>query len=291
MSKIILTKINAGFLAIVLVAGAFVAIYPSYMIGAQAFQMDNNYEQAYGKDSYDNKQSYGKDSNSYDKSKDSSSTIVKKIKCNNINVNVNGFNGVEVGTLPTALSSLATDETQASDEGEVGASSFGSDGGGRPSGSDSDSRFECINNNDFAVVEEEPTTAILKVTKQIDCEDQTEGDCEDLLELINDDFIFQVEGNNPDPSSPFPGSPTGTDVTLGPGDYVVSETADETFLEDFQTFFENNPDRGIFTSVPSFTGDCNGISSFQATGTIAVGESQTCNVINAFSIINISPPP
>ena len=29
--------------------------------------------------------------NSYDKSKDSS--MIKKIKCNNINVNVNGFNG------------------------------------------------------------------------------------------------------------------------------------------------------------------------------------------------------
>ena len=78
----------------------------------------------------------------------------------------------------------------------------------------------------------------MKVTKQIDCEDQTEGDCEELLELINEDFIFQVEGNNPDPSSPFPGSPTGTDVTLGPGDYVVSETASETFLEDFQLFLK-----------------------------------------------------
>ena len=132
----------------------------------------------------------------------------------------------------------------------------------------------------------------MKVTKQIDCEDQIEGDCEDLLELINDDFIFQVEGNNPDPSPPFPGSPTGTDVTLGPGNYVVSETAVETFPEDFQTFFDNHPDRGIFTSVPSFTGDCTQTEpENQATGTIATGEAQTCNVINAFSIINIGPPP
>jgi hypothetical protein len=172
------------------------------MVGAQAFQMDNSYEPDYGMDSYDNKKSYGKDCNNYYKSKDSSSISVKKIKCNNINVNVNGFNGVEVGTLPTALNGLA-DEAQATDEGEVGTSSFGSDSG-RPSGSDTDSRLVCINNNDFAVVEEEPTTATLKVTKQIDCEDQTEGDCEDLLELVNEnDYIFQVEGNNPDPSSPF----------------------------------------------------------------------------------------
>ena len=53
-------------------------------------------------DSYD-KQSYGKDSNSYDKSKDSNSVTVKKIKCNNINVNLNGFSGNEIGTVPTSV--------------------------------------------------------------------------------------------------------------------------------------------------------------------------------------------
>ncbi len=66
------------------------------MIGAQAQQyygMDqryNSYEPEYGTDygmnSYGGKQPYGKD-NGYDKSKDST---VKKIKCNNINVNLNG---------------------------------------------------------------------------------------------------------------------------------------------------------------------------------------------------------
>ena len=150
MSKIVSTTINACFLAIVLIVGTFAAISPSFMIGAHAQQygMDqkyNSYEPDYGIDSFDDKQSYGKDSNSYDKSKDSS-TIVKKIKCNNINANVNGL---EIDALPTALDGLAT-EAQA-DEGEIGASSFGSGGGsngGGPSGSDSDSRFVCINNND-----------------------------------------------------------------------------------------------------------------------------------------------
>ena len=59
--------------------------------------------------------------------------------------------------MPTALSSLATDEAQAADEGEVGASTLGNGGGsdgGRPSGSDSDTRFVCIDNNDNVVVEE-----------------------------------------------------------------------------------------------------------------------------------------
>ena len=65
----------------------------------------------------------------------------------------------EIGALPTALSGLATDEAQAADEGEIGASSLEATvrSDGRPSGSDSDSRFVCINNNNNVVVEgEEP---------------------------------------------------------------------------------------------------------------------------------------
>ena len=62
------------------------------------------------------------------------------------------------------LGALATDEAQAADEGEVGASTLGngggSDGGGRPSGSDSDSRFVCIDNNDNTVVGEEPISEL-----------------------------------------------------------------------------------------------------------------------------------
>ena len=57
----------------VLVAGTFTAMSP-FMTGAQAFQMENNYnnyERDSGMDRYDDKQSYGKD-NSYDKYKDSS---------------------------------------------------------------------------------------------------------------------------------------------------------------------------------------------------------------------------
>ena len=79
---------------------------PSFMTGAQAFLMDNNYEPDYGMKSYDEKQSYGKDrkDNNYYKSKESF------VKCNNINVNVNGFNGVDINALPTALRGLATDE-------------------------------------------------------------------------------------------------------------------------------------------------------------------------------------
>ena len=134
MSKIV-KKINAGFLAIVLIIGTFAAISPSFMIGAQAFLMDNNNESDYGMNSYYGKQSYGKDNNYY-KSKDSSN-----VKCNNINVN-----GLGINALPPALNGLATDEIQATEEGEVGASSIGSDGS-RSSGSDTHFRGVCIYNN------------------------------------------------------------------------------------------------------------------------------------------------
>ena len=96
MRKIESTKrTNAIFLLIVLLTGTFAALSPSFMTGAQAFLMDNNYKPDYGMNSHDYKQSYGKDSNNYYKSKDSSSSS-NNVKCNNINVNVNGFNGANI---------------------------------------------------------------------------------------------------------------------------------------------------------------------------------------------------
>jgi hypothetical protein len=54
-----------------------------------------------------------------------------------------------------ALNSLAAEAQE--DKGEVGASSLGSGGGsndgGRPSGSDSDSRYVCVDNNNVDVPE------------------------------------------------------------------------------------------------------------------------------------------
>ena len=74
------------------------------------------------------------------------------MKCNNINVNLNGFRGNAIGASP-ALRGLATDEAQAEAEGANGANS-GNDGrgnDGRPSGPDSNSKFVCINNNNNVV--------------------------------------------------------------------------------------------------------------------------------------------
>ena len=217
MSKIISTKkINACFLAIVLIAGTLAAISPSFMIGvnaqAEPYGMDqqkyNTYEPDDGMDnSYDNKQSYGKDSNSYDKSKDSS-TIVKKIKCNNINVNVNGFNGIEVGTLPTALNGLATEAQASEDEGKIGASSSGSGSGSNSideqSDSNTNSRFVCIDNNDFTVVEEEEPISPIPPGPT------PEEDCADCFATILDGPVFdQLEAEL--------GDIGGIIIPIGPG--------------------------------------------------------------------------
>jgi hypothetical protein len=224
-TKILKKTTSAIFLAIVLIVGTFATISPSCMVGVHAQQFNgmdqrynsyepdyetdnkynsyqleyetdnkyNSYQLEYGPDygmnSYDDKQSYGKDSNSYDKSKDSSSVTVKKIKCNNINVNLNG--DIEVGA-SSALGALATDEAQASeDEGELGASTLGSGSdrsdGGRPSGSDSDSRFVCIDNNDNVVVEgEEPISEL--------CEECFAANS--MLQTAIENFLLQNEGFN-----------------------------------------------------------------------------------------------
>src|SRR5918993_4917258 len=108
-------------------------------------------QQDYGMDSYET--SYGKDNY---KSKDSNK-IVKKINCNNINVNVNGL---ELNGLPPALTSLLTGG-EATDEGQYGDSSFRSSYGSGQSGSDNDFKFICINNNNnTVVVREEPPAPI-----------------------------------------------------------------------------------------------------------------------------------
>ena len=64
------TRISAVFLSAVLIAGTIAAIFPSFMIGAQA-------DPYYGMD---------KDNKKVDKK-----ISVSSLKCNNININVNGL--------------------------------------------------------------------------------------------------------------------------------------------------------------------------------------------------------
>jgi hypothetical protein len=78
--KIVLTKINALFLAFVLVTGTIAAIFPSFMTGADA-----QAQTYYGKDNRDKS------------TKDSSKSVsLNKIKCINNNLNINGNNAGDV---------------------------------------------------------------------------------------------------------------------------------------------------------------------------------------------------
>ena len=248
------TKISAVFLATVLVLGTIVLSSPSFIVrAAQATSdHDKNYndnddnKKSYGKDrdrddksrdheKYDdNKKSYGKDRDeskytSYgkdrdsDKSKDSSSVSIKKVKCNNINVNVNGL---ELNVLPPVLSGLIESEAQASDEGERGASSYGSGSGGydgEKSRSDGDFKFVCINNNNntvFGVDEDEDGVTPPPQPIEDKCEECFNANAT-LAGIITD--LLEVPGAIP-LSPQFEGVVIGTDVT------TIAELCD--FLND-----------------------------------------------------------
>ena len=169
-NKIVSTKSNAIFLATVLVLGTIAIISPSFIVGAQAepyYGMDDRYD-SYEAEYTDNnnyepeypsyKPNHPSD-NSY-KSKDSSSTIVKKVNCNNINSNNNGVD-INLG-IPN---NDALVEAQAADEGQATtANGYGYVERNGYKQNDNDFRFVCVNNNDnennIVVVNETTPTPI-----------------------------------------------------------------------------------------------------------------------------------
>jgi hypothetical protein len=167
--KVLIKETGAIFLAIVLVLGTIALTVPSFSVEAQATSdrekdYNNDYEdkKSYDKDDYKSEfSSYGK----YDRDddKDSKSVSIKKVKCNNINVNLNGIN-VDFGfpnngpvTDPVAVTQEEEDdddEESNSIENENDKSDEGREG---EFDSDTNSRIVCINNNNNIVVgEEEP---------------------------------------------------------------------------------------------------------------------------------------
>jgi hypothetical protein len=146
----------------------------------------------------------------------------------------------------------------------------------------------CNLENRFIIEKDQPQ---LTVTKNVTCTDVTDEDlppvhpnCADLLGNITEDqFNITVTDTNPTPSE-FAGSASGTIVTLGEGDYTVTEDPDETSISaDLATLGSNITGPNI-----SITGNCiqTDVNSTSATGTIAAGESQTCNLENNFVINN-----
>jgi len=195
-NKILSIKITSSiFLAIVLVAGTIALSYPSFMIGAAQASSDrekdhdnDDKKKSHGKDrdrddksrdhdKYDDKKSYEKDSyesqyssyekdnNSY-KSKDGSSSVsIKKVKCNNINVNLNGLDvnvGIPNGNGPVTGPIAVAQEAEDNEDETITASSF-EDGERKNNGykqNDKDFKFVCINNNNNTVIEEEPISSV-----------------------------------------------------------------------------------------------------------------------------------
>ncbi len=169
MNNIVFIKrTSAIFLAIVLVLGTISLTVPSFSVEAQATSdrekdYDNDYEdkKSYDKDDYKSEySSYGKYDRDHDKSKkDSTSVFVKKVKCNNINVNLNGI-GVNIGGLPNngpVTEPIAVAQQEEDDDKDIESISVENDNDecyeGRDGKSDSEiSSIVCINNNNNIVV-------------------------------------------------------------------------------------------------------------------------------------------
>ncbi|HET8792838.1 MAG TPA: hypothetical protein VFM31_03510, partial [Nitrososphaeraceae archaeon] len=163
---------------------------------------------------------------------------LQKIKCNNINVNVNGL---ELDVFPHFLSEDIATEAQ---DTNTDASSFaGNNGDGS---TNNDFEFICINNNNNTATNNNNTNigngnisippaeefANLNVIKNVNCISEggmpdDDAVCDYVLENIlpsNYQMIVTGLGANAIPSE-FPGSSTGTSVQLGAGveGYILTE--------------------------------------------------------------------
>jgi hypothetical protein len=133
--------------------------------------------------------------------------------------------------------------------------------------------FDCIASaaSDESVIRDreptptEPEPATLNVCKEVVNIDNADA--------VPSDFILRFDrGNNPIPDE-FPGNADCTEVTIGPGQYVIAE-------EEFN--------RDLTVVDRSASGDCVstvGLESPTATGTITAGETQTCTITNTVSSI------
>jgi hypothetical protein len=310
LNKILSIKSNAIFLAAILVAGTIALSVQSFMIGAHAqpYYYDGGMDTSYNSyeslqyPSYkpDYKAKYSSDNNNY-KSKDSKSVSINKIKCINNNVNINGNN---TGDINIGNKGAANEEGYSSGYSSNDGSGYGGEGyydGGQ--NYKKDKGFNCIINNNNTntnfggggnqTIPPGPTTTNLNVTKLVTCQQvdgsslvpsiqQLSANCDDLLALITEDqFNITVTDTNVSPSN-FNGSEIGTLVTLDAGPFTVTEEPDDSVAADVATL--EDIQTNITGPIPSFLGDCTqtGIGSFSATGDIAAGGQETCNIVNNF---------
>jgi hypothetical protein len=255
----------------------------------------------YNKDDYNENGYY--DNDYYNDKKMQGENNNYKIICNYKNINIIGNLDNNVGE-PTETN----DDLQAIEEedpiGAEGPKSLTISQGFADKNKllDNDPLVDCKNSNNIRLIQQQPTgnqepeepgpeeTATLKVIKDFDCRPSPQGSeiaqgiCDRLekqqLPLTAEAFLFAVSGNNPDPNFSF-NSATGTNVTLGAGNYQVSEP-ESTLVDD--TLEVINREGGFILEFVSdeieFSGDC----GFSGSGTIAEGETQTCIVENLFIV-------
>lgn len=113
--------------------------------------------------------------------------------------------------------------------------------------------------------------------------------CQDMVgpgvadPILPNDFLITITGNNPNPSQFLPPYNTHVNVTLGPGNYTVSEMAN-SFVANRIMQIENNRGVDIREGI-LFTEDCtqDPKNPVAATGTIAEGDVQKCFMFNYFT--------
>ena len=118
-----------------------------------------------------------------------------------------------------------------------------------------------------------PTTATLNVTKNTQCDVEQFGQ-----EICNFNPQITVTDDNPTPSS-FPASATPQVVTLGAGQYNVSEAGFVPGLAQCAEFEGGQQIIGNIYACADFSEDCS--------GDISAGESLSCEIDN--TVIDTSP--
>ena len=276
------------FLAFILTAGTIFTLSPSYMIpGAQAFLMDNKYEQDYG---------YPSDPGMDDKSHSKQS---QKANCDNKNVNFNDIKQKQSqrqaidNTLGGSADDGITGQELTSEEALDAIT-----GTGDPLVNiDRNILNVCFNGNDNTLtglfsanqgqtgtpVTPPPppppppidTTETLTVIKNTRCEADTQTCQQNPIEPL--DFTILIEGNNPSQTS-FAGSSTGTDVELQAGPYSVSEQGLDPVTPAVCTNMGFEAGR-VATELGEDLFICTNFS-VECEGDITIGNPQTCTIEN-----------
>lgn len=152
-------------------------------------------------------------------------------------------------------------------------------------------------NNSTSDTKEQPVVAnttqeqqaTVTVTKIVRCDSSLgipsdDSVCQFVLENVDaNQFNLVVTGNKPNVTS-FQGSANGTNISLDPGNYTISETPFDTMDIENQL-----GESAIVTILTDSNGDCssqfNQVDTFQeAKGMISNGNLQSCEIINTINV-------